>query len=155
MPRPEKQRIVNTPPLFSSFKPTGVTRTSLKKITLSLDEYEAIRLADKLGMDHSEAAELMEISRSTFTRLIEKSRSKMAEFIISGAELQIAGGNIHFRGNIIRCEDCGHMFKTDFEIQIRSCPSCGSEMLSDMAGGFGHGQCCRRGRGHGNGGGRR
>ena len=144
MPRPEKKRIVNTPPLFNSFKPTGFMRTSLQTISMSLDEYEAIRLADYEGLDHAEAAEFMEISRSTFTRLIEKARKKMSAFIIEGAELSIEGGNIHFRGNIIRCLDCGHMFNTEFSQPFNKCPSCSSERLVDVAGGYGHGQCCNR-----------
>ena len=149
MPRPEKERIVNTPPIFNSFKPTGVFKSGLKQICLSLDEYEAIRLADYIGLDHSEAADKMEISRPTFTRLIEKARKKLSAFMIEGAELIIGGGNIHFRGNIIRCMDCEHMFNTDFNQDLQICPSCGSGNLIDMAGGFGHGRCCSRNRGQG------
>ena len=150
MPRPEKQRMVHSPPLFNSFKPTGVGRSSLVPIMLSLDEYEAIRLADYHGHDHAEAAEMMEISRSTFTRLIDKARGKVAKFLINGANLTIAGGNIHFRGNIIRCIDCEHMFNTDFEQTLTECPSCGSKNLIDIAGGYGHGRCCNNhGKGHG------
>ena len=93
-------------------------------------------------MDHNEAAGEMEISRSTFTRLIENSRKKIAEFIIEGKHLLIDGGNIHFRGNIIKCYSCGHMFNTNFENEIIKCPSCGSDNLVDLAGGFGHGRCC-------------
>ncbi len=144
MPRPEKERIVNSPPLFNSFKPTGLARTNLKTITLSLDEFEAVRLADYSGLDHAEAARMMEISRSTFTRLIEKARRKVAEFIIDGAELKIDGGNIHFRGNIIKCNSCEHMFRTDFNKIYTECPACGSKNLIDVAGGYGHGRCCNR-----------
>jgi len=143
MPRNKMQRMVHRPPLYTEFKPVGVRRLSLDSIELSIDEYEAIRLADNLGMNHNEAAEEMEISRSTFTRLIEKARKKIAEFIIDGKQLQIDGGNIHFRGNIIRCNSCGHMFNTNFEKEITNCPSCGSENIVDLAGGFGHGRCCR------------
>lgn len=155
MPRPEKKRIVSSPPLFSSFKPTGVGRRNLKPIIMSLDEYEAVRLADYQGLDHVEAAALMEISRSTFTRLIEKARAKVARFIIEGNELSIEGGNIHFRGNIIRCLDCEHMFRTSIEQVLTECPSCGSKKLLDVAGGFGHGRCCsehNRSRGRSSGG---
>ena len=149
MPRPTKKRIVNTPPLFNSFKPTGFSRTGLKRVPLTLDEFEAVRLADYMGLDHLEAAEMMEISRSTFTRLIEKSRKKVSAFIIEGAELVIEGGNIHFRGNIIKCMDCEHMFRTNFDDSFEECPSCGSKNLIDVAGGYGHGMCCNRyGKGH-------
>ena len=143
MPRSKMQRIVHRPPLYTEFKPVGVRRLSLDSIELSIDEYEAIRLADNIGMNHNDAADEMEISRSTFSRLIEKARKKIAEFIIEGKQLQIDGGNIHFRGNIIKCNSCGHMFNTSFESKILKCPSCGSDNLVDLAGGFGHGRCCR------------
>ena len=142
MPRKKMQRIVHRPPLYTDFKPIGVRRLSLDSIELSIDEYEAIRLADNIGMNHNDAAEEMEISRSTFSRLIENARKKIAEFIIEGKHLQIDGGNIHFRGNIIKCNSCGHMFNTNFENEITKCPSCGSDNLVDLAGGFGHGRCC-------------
>ncbi len=143
MPRRKMQRMVHRPPLYTEFKPVGVRRLSLDSIELSIDEYEAIRLADNVGMNHNDAAEEMEISRSTFSRLIENARKKISDFIIEGKHLQINGGNIHFRGNIIKCNSCGHMFNTNFENDILICPSCGSDNLIDLAGGFGHGRCCR------------
>ena len=146
MSRPKKDRTVHRPPLYTDFKPVGIQRNRLEDLSLELDEFEAIRLADYLEMEHSEAAQEMEISRSTFTRLIDKARSKIAKFLIEGKHLQIGGGNIHFRGNLIRCHDCGHMFNITFETDINKCPSCGSGNLIDLAGGFGHGNCCR---GHG------
>lgn len=143
MSRPKKERMVYEPPLYTAFKPVGIMRSTLQQLALSLDEYEAIRLADYLGLEHVEAAEEMEISRSTFTRLIEKARKKVSQFIIEGKQLYIEGGNIHFRGNVIRCQDCGHMFNTDFENDLIKCPACGSANLLDLAGSFGHGRCCR------------
>jgi predicted DNA-binding protein (UPF0251 family) len=143
MTRPKKERIVKIPPLFSLFKPAGVRQKDLKFTELSLDEYEAIRLTDYLGLDHLEAAEEMEISRSTFSRLIEKARRKMAAFLIDGTALNIQGGNIHFRKNLIQCLDCGFVFNMDFSQKIESCPNCNSANLKDLAGSFGHGRCCR------------
>ena len=142
MPRSMKQKMVNHPPLYSSFKPTGVAKRKIQSISLDLDEYEAIRLADYLGMEHTEAAEEMEISRSTFTRLIERARKKAAKLLIEGKELVIQGGNIHFRGNIYRCHDCDHMFNINFKTRISTCPDCDSSNLLNLAGGFGHGACC-------------
>ena len=143
MSRPKKKRMVHQPPLYTSFKPLGIRMSVLEQITLSLDELEAIRLTDYMEKEHSEAADEMEISRSTFTRLIEKARSKVAMFLIDGKHLYIEGGNIHFRGNVLRCQHCGHMFNTGFEQELSQCPACGSENLFDLAGGFGHGKCCR------------
>ncbi|MFC2151052.1 DUF134 domain-containing protein [Bacteroidota bacterium] len=142
MSRPEKERIVHKPPLFSEFKPIGVAGRLLDQIQLSIDEYEALRLADYEGFSQEDAAEEMEISRPTFSRLIEKARKKVADFIIQGKLLTIEGGNIHFRNNIIRCHDCGHMFNTNFGESFTECPECHSKNLINLAGGFGHGKCC-------------
>ena len=112
-------------------------------VLLTLDEYEAFRLADYLGMSQLEAAQEMEVSRPTFTRLIEKARKKIADFIVQGKILSIQGGNIHFRRNIIECLDCEHKFQMNIRESLSDCPDCGSKNLINLAGGFGHGQCCQ------------
>lgn len=71
----KKQRIVESPPLFTAYKPSGIMRGALQSLPLALDEYEVIRLADYQGLDHAQAADEMEISRSTFSRLIEQARN--------------------------------------------------------------------------------
>ena len=150
MARSKMQKIVHQPPLFTAFKPMGVMKSNLQALPMSLDEYEAIRLADYLGMDHAEAADEMEISRSTFSRLVEQARKKTAQFLVEGKELYIEGGNVHFRGNIIRCQDCGHMFNIKIGASISKCPECESVNLINLAGGFGHGRCCVRHNNRGN-----
>lgn len=144
MPRPHKERAVHTPPLHSGFKPSGIRGRFLDKLILTLDEFEAIRLADYQGLDHSQSAVKMDISRSTFSRLVEKARHKVAQFLVEGKHLQIEGGEVHFRGNILRCMECGHLMKTTMDSAPEQCESCGSTELTDLAGGFGHGRCCHR-----------
>ncbi|MCK5455821.1 MAG: DUF134 domain-containing protein, partial [Melioribacteraceae bacterium] len=117
-------------------------RKYLSQTSLSLDEYEALRLADYESLSHNEAAEEMEISRSTFTRLIEQARKKIANFIIKGESLIIEGGNIHFRNNLIKCLDCGYMFNININASFSQCPECKYSNLLNLAGGFGHGECC-------------
>jgi len=41
MPRPQFNRIVHEPPLYSDFKPIGVRAQNLEQIVLTLDEFEA------------------------------------------------------------------------------------------------------------------
>ncbi len=150
MSRPQKKRSVHSPPLCADYKPTGVRSRQLEIVSLALDEYEAIRLADYEGLDHAASALQMEISRSTFTRLVERARQKVARFLIEGRRLQIDGGEVHFQGNVIRCLACGHSFDVPFESESTECPACGSSDLMDLARGHGHGRCCgrhhRRGR---------
>lgn len=142
MPRPKKDRKVHKPPFYTRFKPTGIAAKNLKQVTLSLDEYEAIRLSDFYGMSQEEAAEEMEISRPTFTRLIEQARKKTADFLINGKVLTLDGGKIHFKNNVIKCEECGHTFTTSLQANIKHCPNCNSLNIINLAGGFGHGRCC-------------
>ena len=154
MSRKKIERLVKEPPLYTSFKPTGVPKGDMVRIILTLDEYEAIKLADYKGFDHADAALEMEISRSTFSRLVMKAREKVAKFIIDGCELNIDGGDIHFINNIYRCAKCRHRFNRSIMDEFVVCPICGSGDLFDLAGGFGHGSCCR-GHEHGKGIGKR
>jgi len=144
LPRPQKKRIVRQPPIHTGFKPTGVRSRFLKPLALTLDEFEAIRLADYEGLDHADSAREMEISRSTFSRLVERARGQVAEFLIHGGHLQIDGGEVHFQSNVLRCSDCGELLHTNFDSDQATCASCGSTNLIDLAGGFGHGRCCYR-----------
>jgi len=142
MPRPENNRIVHVPPLFTEFKPLGISNKSLENLIVSLDEFEAIRLVDFIGLCHQEAADEMEISRSTFSRLIERARRKLADFIVQGKAITIGGGSIHFKNNIIKCERCGNMFIVKIDKDVSECPKCHSTHLTNMASKFGHGMCC-------------
>lgn len=94
MPRPDKVRHIHSIPEVKQFRPQGVKTVSLDKVELALDEYEAIRLADYKGLEHSEAAVLMHISRPTFSRVLDKGRRKIALFLVEAKPLDISGGNV-------------------------------------------------------------
>ncbi|NLB27238.1 MAG: DUF134 domain-containing protein [Bacteroidales bacterium] len=142
MARPKSNRYVFEPPMFREFKPVGVAARSLNTNKLTLDEYEAIRLADYQGLLHEEAASEMGISRSTFSRLVVAARRKVSDSLINGKMLTIGGGKIHFRNNIIRCLNCRNIFKIKINSALMKCPVCGSANLQNLAGGYGHGRCC-------------
>ena len=57
-------------------------------------------------MKQEDAAELMEISRPTFSRLIESARKKIAIMIIEGKALNIEGGDFHIRRGKIKKNCC-------------------------------------------------
>jgi predicted DNA-binding protein (UPF0251 family) len=133
---PYRKRRIHQPPNFQNFKPTGIPRKILKTLTLTVDEYEAIRLADYHGFEHLQAAEKMNISRPTFTRLIEKARHKIAQTIVDGKELVVEGGNIEFQNTLRRCRDCGDEQLSPSHKNIDDCPECGSGNIEDMAQNF-------------------
>lgn len=96
MPRPKKRRCINSWPGADYFKPRGVPLAELEISQLSMDEYEAMRLYDIENFDQAEAAVMMNISRPTFGRIIASAHKKVAEAMVHGKAIQIAGGNFHF-----------------------------------------------------------
>ncbi len=146
MSRPIKKRTVQEPPKIQGMKPIGVPASFLENVILCIDEYEAIRLADYEGLDHQKAAEIMCISRSTFTRLIEKARGKLAESIVAVKELIIEGGSFSFISDLIRCLDCGEISRFDNPNFIpETCPNCKSANIVHLNQWFSVGREHRRG----------
>jgi len=78
MVRPRKDRIVAYKPEVSYFKPRGIPMVELEEVRLTVDEREAIRLADLIGLSHEEAGRKMGVSRATFGRIIQRARRILA-----------------------------------------------------------------------------
>ena len=95
--RPLHCRRIGCDPDVLHFKPAGVPSRLLEQVRLSLDELEALRLADQEGKYHADAAADMGISRQTFGRIITAARRKVAEALITGKEILIEGGNVTYK----------------------------------------------------------
>lgn len=93
MPRPRGRRRIGLNPEITYFKPSGVPMRQLEEVNLTVDEFEAIRLKDLLGMSQKEAAVKMGISQPTFHRLVTDARKNLADGIINGKAIRIHGGN--------------------------------------------------------------
>lgn len=94
MPRPYCSRRVGGRPGAPVFKPQGVPLDDLDEIVMALDEFEAVRLADLDGLYQEEAARRMRVSRPTFNRIVEAARRKVADALVHGKALRIAGGPV-------------------------------------------------------------
>ena len=94
MPRPRHYRRVAHLPPVTFYKPRGIPLSILEPVTLSVDELEAIRLADLEGLYQEQAAEKMNISRPTFGRVIESAHKKIADALVNGKAILIQGGPI-------------------------------------------------------------
>jgi predicted DNA-binding protein (UPF0251 family)/predicted Fe-Mo cluster-binding NifX family protein len=57
---------------------------------LGADEMEALRLSDLIGLDQTEAAVRMDISQSTFQRILAGGRRKVAAALVCGYPLTVA-----------------------------------------------------------------
>jgi predicted DNA-binding protein (UPF0251 family) len=73
----------------------------LKDVVMTLDEFEAMRLADLDGLYQERAAEEMKVSRPTFSRIIDSARRKVADALVHGKALRIEGGPVKTHGH--RC----------------------------------------------------
>ena len=97
MPRPPKYRSISRHPGVCYFKPTGVPQNILQHINLTIDELEAIRLSDLLGLNQADAALQMNVSRATFGRIITKARNKIANALVNGMAIEITGGMVEIK----------------------------------------------------------
>lgn len=101
LPRPFCCRRIAGRPAASIFKPVGIPVRALEQVVMSLDEFEAIRLADLNGLYQEQAADEMSVSRPTFSRIIESGRRKLADALVHGKALRIEGGPVRLEGR--RC----------------------------------------------------
>lgn len=153
MPRPKKPRFVSRGPSFSSFRPhvQGCRETGLEVLTV--EELEALRLADVEGLYQEEAAERMEVSRQTFQRILKSARKKVASSLVIGKAIEIEGGCHVIAGDkrILECVYCGHKWIEPFGTGKRaceySCPRCGKQTVrrSHHESGIARGWMCRYG----------
>ena len=133
--KPRKKRSVVYPPSFSGFRPYGRRDMKGNKVILKVEEYEAVRLADHKKLKHEEAARKMDISRPTFTRLIESARRKISDALVNGKEIKIEGGDFILKKNRFRCRSCGNLWESDKSPLSPSkviCPDCSSSEVENM-----------------------
>ncbi|MBN1835245.1 MAG: DUF134 domain-containing protein [Spirochaetales bacterium] len=96
MARPVKPRWIGFQPPGLCFLPQAVPVAPAGLLVLTIDELEAIRLADLEGLSHAEAAERMNVSRPTFGRIVEQARRKVAEGLVHGRGIGFEGGVVRF-----------------------------------------------------------
>jgi predicted DNA-binding protein (UPF0251 family) len=149
MGRRQLWRKVNSIPQITYFKPAGLRMGELEETQLLVEEAEAIRLKDLEGMEQEKCARMMSISRSTFSRLLDSARQKIADALSNGKAIRIVGGNYEMAVRRFRCLQ-GHEWEVPFETMISSppenCPECDTPSIMPLfppgmrRGGYGHGR---------------
>jgi len=117
MPRPKKCRRVCDFPENRAFAPLGTHRNQI--ISLSIDEYETIRLIDKKGFSQEQCGEQMDISRTTVQLLYASARKKIADALVDGAMLQIEGGDYRLCNGEAHCLNCQTCLKHQLNQQYQ------------------------------------
>jgi predicted DNA-binding protein (UPF0251 family) len=96
---------VSTVPRAAVFRPPQSLGEA--EVVMTLDELEAVRLADLDGLYQVDAARRMGVSRATFGRIVAAARAKVAEALVHGRALRIEGGPVIAvapRGNCATCD---------------------------------------------------
>jgi predicted DNA-binding protein (UPF0251 family) len=126
MARPFKYRRVCFNPEVNYFKPAGIPLINLEEVRLSLDEFEALRLADFEGFYQEDAAKEMNVSRQTFGNIISAAHKKIADSIIHGKAIKIEGGvyQLEEKRTFI-CYECQHEWQITYgKARPINCPKC-------------------------------
>lgn len=130
MVRPRKDRLVAFNPEVSYFKPRGIPMVNLDEVCLTVDEREAIRLSDLLGMSHAQAGQQMGVSRATFGRIIQRARNAVADALINGKAINIEGGNYKMISETrrFRCSQCDARWEESCGTgRPAGCPECNGQ----------------------------
>jgi uncharacterized protein len=109
MGRPKKCRWVETEPGVTFFKPRGIPLRALEQCVITVDELEAMRLADYLEMTQEEVAQKMAVSRPTVTRMLARAHRTLAEALVQGKAICIEGGDYRLGQ---QCQSCGQWAET-------------------------------------------
>lgn len=107
MPRPKKCRFVKREPGVTFFKPQGIPLRVLEHQVITVDELEALRLSDFLGMSHEETAKQLKVSRPTVTRMLARAHQALADALVNGKAIRIEGGDYVLEGYECQCPKCG------------------------------------------------
>jgi len=107
MPRPKKWRKVCCLPERNRFGPLNSPSNEDDFVTMTVDEYETIRLIDLEGFTQEECAKQMNIARTTVQGIYNEARYKLAVSLVHGKILTIEGGDYQLCDGLEKTCRCG------------------------------------------------
>jgi len=122
MPRPKKKRKVNHPPKMLGFKPFGIRLCDTERVIMQYEEYETVKLVIYDNLSQDEAAEKMEVSRPTLTRIYNSALKKIGQAFVEGKPIVIKGGDFKFDKDWYKCNRCFKLI--DGIKDITTCEDC-------------------------------
>jgi len=97
MVRPKKCRFVESAPEVSYFKPRAIPLSELEEVCLTIEEIEALKLKFLDKLEQKQAAKKMQVSRTTFWRILSGAGEKISDALINGKAIKIEGGTYKLR----------------------------------------------------------
>jgi predicted DNA-binding protein (UPF0251 family) len=130
MPRPFKNRKVFNPPKMQGFKPFGIALCDSENVVIQFDEYESLKLLNYDNFSQEEAAEKMNVSRPTLTRIYNSALKKLTQAFVEGKTIFIKGGNIEFDKDWYKCKKCFRLIEgLENHTKCEGCKRFGTEEL--------------------------
>ena len=129
MARTKKTRSIQKAPHFYGFAPKAVPYKNGSEVFINFEEYEALNLCDYELLTQAEAAEMMHVSRPTFTRIYESVRRKIAQAFMEGSSIIFEGGNVDIV-SWYHCSSCQITFTLQNDSSML-CPLCKSASITE------------------------
>jgi predicted DNA-binding protein (UPF0251 family)/predicted Fe-Mo cluster-binding NifX family protein len=95
MGRMKRCRFVESYPQWNSFGPEGMSQA--ETAVLTVEEFETIRLIDWEHLTQQECAERMHVARTTVTDIYDHARLVLADCLVNGKNLVVAGGRYELK----------------------------------------------------------
>ncbi|QDO95170.1 DUF134 domain-containing protein [Formosa sediminum] len=133
MPRPRKKRKVNHPPKMQGFKPFGISFCDSDQIIMKYEEFETIKLVIYDALPQETAADKMEVSRPTLTRIYNSALQKVGQAFVEGKSIIIDGGTFEFNKDWFKCKRCFKLIDSDEDTsKCGDCPPLDQEELINL-----------------------
>lgn len=81
------------------YKPFGIPLKDIKIVTITITEYESLKLKDYENNSQIDSAVMMKVSQPTFNRIYNNAKKKLIKAIIEGLAVKIEGGNYKMPNN--------------------------------------------------------
>lgn len=126
------RRHVKYPPP-NSFYFTDTSPIPEDAITMSIAEFEAMRLKHYINLTQKDAADKMNVSQPTFSRVLDSAHNKITKALIEGKQIRVVGGNIRFKTGFrgYGCLECDYEWQDEKASKDKkeTCPKCGSSKV--------------------------
>jgi len=126
MTRKKKDRTINDIPDFVGYIPVGIAHENQESVTFLYEEFEAIKLVDYNGLNFEDAAKSMNVSKSTFGRIILNARKKIAKAFVEIRPIRASIEDLASIDNFRYCTACFSSF-TELPHNTVLCPKCNSK----------------------------
>lgn len=122
MGRPKVFRIVRDLPAENFFMPQSIPINNMPRIVenLTIVEFEALRLKHYEKLKQEACAEKMDVSQSTFSRILRSAHEKITNALVDGIPIHVSGGRFNIKEVFLGygCTDCMNEWKITVDPDI-------------------------------------